>query len=568
LDNQAASGYVRNDRASRSDRVIAIAMSAGFLFLYLFTRLHVHSQGQAIDFTNYAAAIKRSGLSDPWFYGDHLIYVFLLNWIYHSLQSILPTLEAFTTAQVFNSIMAGMGVGVCYLLSRTFLRQRWISVTVASLLALSNTYWLFATDVEVHAPAILFYLLSLYVASSLPVSASYWKLVVLGILSAIAILFHVLCIFMCLVVITLLLIQPEEENQVPSLRMRKKLKNVIVYGVSTAIIVILSYIYVATQVLEFRTVSEIYQWLLPGMDVPTSAYAPSFISMLSLVSRKIIKAVLGHIVWIATPLKNKFLNGECLQVESYIVRNMSPTSAAFFTAFSLIAGGSLAALTIISISGLINALKRFSRLGISLLVWIVIYTLSITYLLANFSEHWGMYWLPGFYLLVGLGISQTVTLKEKQSGLVKGIAIILIVSLFVSNFGNILLQTHSDNDIYQHRLSWYQVNTDSEDMIISAGGWKWRGYLDYYLQAKIEPLDKHFMVKDYEDVWQSIQTQIERTRSGGGHVFIMQDVIETDLCLARDENWDLASLASFREDMMPFLHCFQYDDMTICEFME
>ena len=104
----------------------------------------------------------------------------------------MPGLEAFTVAQVFNSIMASLGVGAFYLFSRTFIREQWLSISTALMLGVSNTYWIFATDVEVHAPAFCFYMLSLLIVSRLPTSAEYWKYVLLGLVSAIAILFHII----------------------------------------------------------------------------------------------------------------------------------------------------------------------------------------------------------------------------------------------------------------------------------------------------------------------------------------------------------------------------------------
>src|SRR3989304_5138904 len=95
-------GLLDGSRMINGERVVLGALVAGAFLLYHATRLQVHNQGG--DFTNYAAAIQRNGLSDKWFYGDHLAYVFLLNWIYHSLRTVTADLDAMRTAQVFNSI--------------------------------------------------------------------------------------------------------------------------------------------------------------------------------------------------------------------------------------------------------------------------------------------------------------------------------------------------------------------------------------------------------------------------------------------------------------------------------
>jgi hypothetical protein len=135
----------------------------------------------------------------------------------------------------------------------------------------------------------------------------------------------------------------------------------------------------------------------------------------------------------------------------------------------------------------------------------------------------------------------------------------------VANLGNILLQTHADNDLYLHRLSWYQTNAKDEDLIISAGGYKWTNYMNYYLLARVLTLDESFRKMDYPSFWQEMQTTILLTKSRGGQVFVMEDVFEPELCQARYGDWDLMLHESFSHDIMPFLDCFEYDDISICE---
>jgi hypothetical protein len=89
--------------------------------------------------------------------------------------------------------------------------------------------------------------------------------------------------------------------------------------------------------------------------------------------------------------------------------------------------------------------------------------------------------------------------------------------------------------------------------------------LDYYLIAQVETLDRLFRRMDYLSVQQDLQAKIALTQSNGGRVYVMQDVLEPELCLARYGQWDLSLYASFRDEIFPRLDCFQNDEVQICE---
>lgn len=568
MEDWGAFGSIRNHRITRSDRLIAAGLAVGLLLLYLATRLQVHNQGD--DYTNYAALIQRGNLRDL-FDGAHLIYLWLQSSIYQLLKTIVPGLDAFATAQTFNSLLASLAVSAFYLLARGFLRERWLSLSLSLVLAFSYNYWLSATDVEVHAPAAVFYLLSLLVALRLPAGAPGWQFAAVGVLTGLAILFHAFCGLMSLVVIALVLLQRDDHVQASIRVDLKKLKSVLIYGLTTAFCVIIPYLFVATQVLNLETASEILSWILEFRETPGfyDRAALPLRSTLRLAPIGIGRAFLGLIVWLATPALGEMLlqalPDKCFGEELYLVRDLAPALALVLTTSSCVAGGLLASLAVLSVPGLVTVLKRFSRVAIGLMVWLILYAVLLMYSGPGSYEAWAIYWLPIFFLAVGLGLGQTTPQKGDHSKLVQGLAVALVTSLFVANLGNILLQTRADNDIYRHRLSWYQTNAGAKDLIISAGGHKWWGYTAYYLQARVENLDERFRRMDYPGVWQDIQAQIQLTRASGGRVFVMQDALEPELCYAPVAGWDLALYASFRHDIMPRLDCFPSDDISICE---
>jgi hypothetical protein len=371
----------------------------------------------------------------------------------------------------------------------------------------------------------------------------------------------------------LILFQREDQTHSPIQISLKQLKIILLYGLTTTLCVVVPYLFVTTQVLHLQTASEIFSWILSfkeDVGIWTRIALP-LRSTLFQSATGILRAFLGSIVWVATPgLGEGLLQAfpyKCMGEELYLVRNLSPGLAFVLTALSAIAGGALASLAIMSIPGLIKVLRRFSRVGIGLMIWLLLYAVLIMYLSPGGYGHWAIFWLPIFFLAVGLGLSQATQFKNKRYRLTKGLAVAFIISLFLTNLGNILLQSRADNDLYLHRLSWYQTHTHDEDLIISAGSYKWSGYMNYHLLAQVETLDNLFRLMDYPAAWQDIQTQIRLTHSRGGRVFVMQDALEPELCQAFHRNWDLALFESFRRDILPHLDCFQNDDILICEIV-
>lgn len=546
-----------------SDYLIAAVLVACLLPLYFVTHLQVHNQVN--DFTNYAAAIQ-TGHLDQWLTGNHLIYVWLLSQIYHLLKPLMPTIDAFTTAQAFNSLMASLGLGVFYLTGRTIHMSRWLSLSLTLVLAFTYRYWLHATGVEVLAPAVFFYLLSLLIALRLPASAPGWQYAGLGILTALAILFHIVSSLTGLVIVALILLRRDGDQASTLFHFNfKQLKNVLIYGLSTTLGVIIPYAFFATQVLHLQTANEIYGWLFPVLENPVYTTTRSFSSALPLASRRIVRAVLGNVIWVPTPLIQFFPQKECLQAEAFLVRNVGQATALALTVLSVIAGGLLAAIALLSTPGLAKGLKSFSRVGIALMLWLILYSAFILWFTPGTPEPWGTYWFPIFYLMVGFSLNTWLKQKKSWLKLTRILVATLVLCLFTANLGNVLPQTNADNDMYLQRLNWYQTNTQAKDLIISAGGWMWAGYTAYYLPATIENLDEYYQKMDYLGSWHNVDSKIQQTHAQGGRVFVMQDIFEPDPCLLDHyEHWK-GFYAYFRNNITPRLTCFDDYDTLICE---
>jgi hypothetical protein len=547
----------------RPDKLLGAVLAVLALVIYLATPLQVHNQ--IIDSSNFAAAIQRAGVSDKWFYGDHLVYVFLLNWLYHSLVHVFPDLQALRTAQVFNSLMAGLGVGAFYFLARAFVKERWLAVGLALTLLFTYQYWLFATDVEVHAPTGFFYIVSLLFACRISPERRLSAYVALGMLSAIAVLFHVITALFVPLIAALILIGASVKGEKPMGSKGGVGVRLLAYVGTTAACVAVPYWYVAEDLFHLATWREIYLWLLPNFGEGTDVGATSIWSAITLAARRIPFAFVGRVMWIATPAVRLMPGQSCLDASRYLVRNVSSVAAVMLVCCGLLACALVAALGIVSIPGLVRLVRTRSVAAIALIAWLVGYGILIGVFMPGSSEHWGVYWWPGFLLLVGEGLSATLRLLERRRRAVVALGGAMLFLLIIGNGGSVAVQAQPGNDLYVERMSWYRANTAAADLVIDGGDWMWTGYLEYYLQARVIPLRTWMAQTGYEEGLQVLEGVMRETKGAGGRVFLTEDALERDACSERITEEEAAFFRSFEEAMRPRISCLQSTGESVCE---
>ena len=553
---------------ARRDYVAAAGLAGGILLLYSLTRLHVHNQ--CVDCTSYAGTIQRA---DPQHLvqGAHLIYLWLVSSILVAFRQAAPDLTPFVAAQVFNSIAASLAIAVFYLLARRIRMGRLLAVSLSLVLAFSYTFWSLSNDVEVHAPAVFFLLLSLLIVTLPWARASSWRSVLFGAVSALAILFHAFSSLSVPVITALLLASQEGQANASGVPFAVRAKRAVVYVATATIGVVVPYIAVLTQVLGLHSVQEVTWWVFSFLNDPglaERAGLPVFATIV-LTGTGLVRALLGVISWIAAPGLGDYLRQafaqRCIVEETYLTRSLSPALATAASSASVMAGGLFAVFCVRGVTGLVAARKRLPRITIALILWLVLYAVLLMIAAPASSEHWAFYWLPPFLLAIGCGLSEAHDLTRRTRSGLNSLMGALVTVLFAANLVNILLQGDPENDLYLHRLSWYQANTSAKDLVISSGGYKWDSYLEYYLSTRIEMLDRRFRTMPVSAFIRLAQDEIRAVRSDGGRVFVMQDVLEPEMCQARYGGWDLAAISMFRQAILPRLECFSSEDVRICE---
>jgi hypothetical protein len=200
--------------------------------------------------------------------------------------------------------------------------------------------------------------------------------------------------------------------------------------------------------------------------------------------------------------------------------------------------------------------------------WLVSSAALIGAFMPGSSEHWGIYWLPGCLLIVGLGLSEWLRRSPSAHGLVHGMMAAMLVLLLVGNGANILLQMSPASDLFVTRLNWYREHTTTADLVISSGDWMWTGYLEYFLDARIVPLRMWMADVGYSTGPQKLESLIMETRSRGGRVYVTQDALQRDACAEKRSSQESEFFAVFRQTMLPRMSCFRSEDVSVCELVD
>jgi hypothetical protein len=555
-------------RIAGADLRTAGGLALGLSVLYLVTRLQVHNQ--CVDCARYALTI-REGEPLHLFQGAHLIYMWLLSCMYKLSLTVLPGTTAFKTAQTFNGVMASLAVAEFFLLARCVGIRRGLSLCLSLGLAFSYTFWSLVTDAEVHAPALFFMLLSLLAVLHAGSGPQTGHVILLGILSGLSVLFHVFAAFSVFAVTTLFLMGPIGGHDSRERARARQGLGVLIYWMTAGICVGGAYFLVMTRVLHLHGIKESIAWIFSFQNATGIAdrFGLPVVQSVALSGIAIVRAFLGILSWLATPGFGDWLRAtfaeRCMGEELYLTRNVTPLAASLVTAAGGTAAVTLIALGATCLKGLWSSLLRGSRVVIAIVLWLVLYGVLLVVAAPESAEHWAFYWLPMLLMAIGVGITEGGNWVGGGRGFVRMLAGGLVVSLLAANLPNILLQHDVQNDLYLHELTWYQFNTGSEDLIVSAGGYKWGSYLQYFLPANIELLDRELRLMKSDAVIQQIYGKVGEAHLAGGRVFVMEDVLAPPTCEATIGHWDLAGIANIGRQLGHSLTCRRFDDVEICE---
>jgi hypothetical protein len=535
----------------------ALGLGAGAAILYLLTRMEVHFELD--DAITYGAYVK-NGRLDQLFHGSHLIYLWVGRSLYLLTRLLVPGLESNVTTQALNALVGGASAGVFYLLCREVGSDRLVGLGMTGLYAFSYYLWVFAAGIEVLMPAILCMFVALLLALRLPAGAPAPSIIA-GLIAAtaLAILFHLASGLLGIVGIFLIMTREGADERV--VLARDRWPTAVSYTVGTGILVIAAYTAVIVLVKRFTTGQEIVPWIAQFAANQGDQGGIPILQALMTLPVGIGRAVLAELPWLAVPGLGprliERLSAKCLGDELFAVRDLSGASAIALSAAGVLGGLLVGVLGGAGIAGLSRRMRRLSRAELGLLVWLVLYAGFILWFEPGVPDWWAAFWLPMFYLVLGAALSHL--------GAVRWIPAAAAASLLVANGGTMLIQTDPRNDVFRARLDWYQRNATESDLLVHSGGYGWIGYVDYYVEADSLPLSEVLQTKlSYSEAQGRVYTRIRDTLQRGGRVFVTADVLDIDLCRARQLRWDVTRNEDFAASIRPSLDCREGDRGAVC----
>ena len=137
--------------------VIPLLLSLALVVLYLaFPTKVYYWDGVVFAQSIEDAAGANVSLAHP----NHLLYNFAGYFCYKLLRGFDANIRAIAALQILNSLFSAGCAAILFIILRDTLRSTYFSVCLASLFALSATWWKFSTDANAFIPSVLFLLVS------------------------------------------------------------------------------------------------------------------------------------------------------------------------------------------------------------------------------------------------------------------------------------------------------------------------------------------------------------------------------------------------------------------------
>ena len=451
----------------------------------------------------------------------HLIYRwFAAKWV--SLWRWLGSdADSAWVVQLLNAVFAAMSLTIFYLILRFRIHlRRWPAMIGTTLPAFSFGFWFYATVVEVYIIPLFFLLLSVYIISCKRPSIR--AIIFVGITHGIAILFHQMNALFLPVVFYALLTRRNTPPSIP--------KRISYYLTAIIPTVAIPYLFVILQVQKLKSISGIWYWLTYYTHVENywSDLNPAlFIKAAIGFSRTIIG---GHFVLAANGFQNiasKATGGKRLLDESFLVRDLSETTAYILAALSTIAVCFLIAVTCRKFRFWRQIWKEHHIiLGISL-IWIGIYSTFFLFWFTASIE----FWIPQsviFWLIIIIIWQHPQDYKRTINKHTIGLLVIAALLLVINFTSSIQWLMKKDYDYYYVRTSQLANRAEPGDLIIIGRWWILEHYLDRFTNADILPLSTVYSDTQSQNTINIINTAINTTRDNGKKVLLSGEAVNPE----------------------------------------
>ena len=449
---------------------------------YLSTLAVNHAEAE--DSLWYLRSITYGTLKDQ-FHPNHLIYNFVVRAFFRAWQWLGYTRDAELPAQILNVLGGVAALWVVSLLARRLGFPR-LSALALLTIAFSYGFWWYSVECETYILPTLFVLLSIH--QLLLIQADFQNTrrhVLLGVWTALAVLFHQQHALIVPVVgigyLWLLRSRPS-----------RWLRQVLVYGVVTGVLIAGSYAFVAVVVEGRSDFQGIVAWLLSGGRAGGYGYGLSVGSLKAVLGFG--RAAIGAHFLLGFPSVSEFIHTAVPNYSVakfiYLVRNQSPAMRALLLALTLTAVLAWTAVAVRLVqyrrraSGLPPGPGNRTHSTSALSCWspICLCTGSSTSGTCLRALRCGSpSCLSGSWRL---GCSCAIwPISHAAVRLLLGAG---VVCLFLVNLlGSVLPQTNRGNDYWFQANRWLIENAGPGDLIVSGSGYGADGYLAFYARSRV-----------------------------------------------------------------------------------
>ncbi|MBN1383960.1 MAG: DUF2723 domain-containing protein [Elusimicrobia bacterium] len=494
-----------------------ILTAAVIVFSILVIYLSFPCKQFFFDGLMYASIVeaKEVGWKDRLGWANHLSYNYYGHAAWLLLKRIGIEKDGYAALQVMNSFFGAFTVGIFFLFLRRLVSKMWIAVVFSCTLAFSYAFWYRAVDAQVYPPSVFWLLISFVLTWSYTRQKSGLKIVILAVTAGLAVLAHQGNIFFIPMVLWGICIPHG-----------KKLKNILIFGIISGIVIAVPYIHVLTYqektlidkstgrfAINDSTIKASFMWLRGN----AGDYTPDDGEYVNAYWQPKLKHIITDfktMVWAVWFARGNYYNygnpskpGQIWMFISKII--------------FVILGAALFLKTKIYV--------KYKTLFTLTLVWWISYMLFVSWFNPGNPDYWYQHWIPIFALyacsLYEFLQSENISLLLKKTalGLFLCSAVIMpTVNFFDSIYPISIVENNKDYS----RALWVKKHV-KENSIIIISGMVWNAgkvYIPSFANIGRISFDLIFVYNPKLKGLQILKDQIEMILSRGTNLYVLDEI--------------------------------------------
>ena len=500
--------------------------------VYLLTLSRNHSETE--DSLVFALRVRRADFEE-FFEAPHMLYDWVAWLAYNAVRGVGITDDPVAPLQVLNALVAGVTIGVFWLVLRRVGLPRPAVFVAVGLYAASYSFWRNSIEVEVYTFSALALVVTLGALLRAVDLADRRSFALLGLAYGVAVLMHFTNVVFGAAVLAALVL----------LLRRVTRREVAAFGgwcAGAAAIVVAAGYGIAAVWLGLGSTGEFREWFAASTgqgeygNVSPSAVAQGVVG----AGRALIGA---HFAFRLDPVQDAIRErfpSKPLREETFLAAGFGEATATFLAVAAAVAAMLALALAVVWVRRP-TLEPRVRTLALVCLAWLVPLVLVTVYWDPFNIELWYAAWIPASILLA----LPLAGLRGSAARAIPAVAVGLVGLVFFVNLGGSQLpQRDAARDYWHARAAWYRDHLDRDDVVV-ANGYVWGTYLEYETPATV--LDAEELSNQLEGpraAAAEIQRRIDGTR---GRVFFTEETFhpfegfpggctgEPDVCAAGAE---------------------------------